>query len=177
MAELARKPRSRKYLISGAAGCGGFIALWVITKGLVMHGLAPENTFLDEILVGILAASLAFALETYHEARLRRVRQAAELMGQLNHYIRNSLQVILSCSTMHPGPASQEAVRSAVNRIQWVLDKIVGESELFSGTETYLSGKGRTELDMMKLLQMRPEEKPGTAISNAPPPGPASRSE
>jgi len=159
MARRARELRSRKYLFSTAAGCGGFLALWVITRGLMAHGMAPENTFLDEILVGILAALLAFALEAYHEAELRRVRQAAELMGQLNHYIRNSLQVILSCSTMAQGPASQEAVRSAVNRIQWVLDKIVKESELFSGTETYLSDKGRMELDMIKLLQVEAREK------------------
>ena len=160
MTARAGKPESRKYLIVVASGLGGALALWVITKSLVANGMAPERTYLDEVLVGILAALLAWALETRHEAQLRRLRQASELLAQLNHYIRNSLQVILSCSAMHPGPASEEAIRNSVRRIEWVLDKIVRENELFSGTETYLSGKGAAELDMMALLQAQPEAKP-----------------
>lgn len=170
MSIRAPKPEVRKFVVALAAGCGGFIALWAVEKMLVAGGMAPRRTYLDELLVGVMAALLALALETHHQAEMRRIRQAAQLMGQLNHYIRNSLQVILSCSTMNPGPASQEAIRSSVRRIEWVLDKIVKESELFSGTETYLTRAGAAELDLISPLQSPPGNQPGAA-SGGPLPG------
>lgn len=156
MAILARKPWVRRFLLSVVAGCGGFLALWTTDESLLARGIHPSKTYLDEILVGILVALLVLALDLYHEAKLRRIRQAAQLMGQLNHYIRNSLQVILYTSSMEPGPAAQEAVRTAVRRIEWVLEKLVHESALFSGAATYLSGN-HAELDMMALLRSQPE--------------------
>jgi hypothetical protein len=164
MAVLARKLWVRRLLFSVAAGCGGFLALWAIDKTLVARGVSPGNTYLDETLVASLVALLVVALDLYHEAKLRRIRQAAQLMGQLNHYIRNSLQVILYSSSMEPGPDAQEAVRSAVRRIEWVLEKLVHESALFSGAATYLSGN-HPELDMMTLLQSQPEVSPEAGSS------------
>jgi hypothetical protein len=162
----ARKLWVRRLLMSVAAGCGGFLALWAIDGALVARGVSPGNTYLDELLVGILVALLVLALDLYHEAKLRRIRQAAQLMGQLNHYIRNSLQVILYSSSMEPGPDSQEAVRTAVRRIEWVLEKLVHESALFSGAAAYLSeGKNHSELDMMALLQPQPEVPPESRSS------------
>jgi hypothetical protein len=178
MAARAGKPGSRKYLIVVMSGLGGAGALWVITKTLVANGMAPERTLLDELLVGLLAALLAWTLETRHETELRRLHHASQLLAQLNHYIRNSLQVILSCSAMHPGPASEEAIRGSVRRIEWVLDKVVRESELFSGTETYMAGEGASELDIMTLLQSQPQARPeetGTTTPHTPKEHPADR--
>jgi hypothetical protein len=160
----------RRLLASVVAGCVGFLALWAIDKSLVARGVSPAETYLDETLVGILVALLVLALDLYHEAKLRRIRQAAQLMGQLNHYIRNSLQVILYSSSMEPGPDSQEAVRTAVRRIEWVLEKLVHESALFSGAAAYLSGKNHAELDMMAMLQSQPEmpPQPGTSTAGNP---------
>ena len=152
MALRARNPWVRRLLASVAAGCGGFLALWLITRVLLARGIAPENTYLDEFLVGMLVALLILALELYHEAKLRRIRQAAQLMGQLNHYIRNSLQVILYSSSMPQGEVSQEAIRASVRRIEWVLEKLVQESELFSGARTYL-GSTYVEVDLSSLLK------------------------
>jgi hypothetical protein len=177
MSTRVPKPGIRNFLVALAAGCGGFIVLWAVEKILVAVGMAPKETYLDELLVGIMAALLALALEMHHQAETRRIRQAAQLIGQLNHYIRNSLQVILSCSTMQPSPASAEAIRGSVRRIEWVLDKIVKESELFSGTEAYLAGAAASELDLMGLLQIQPEDKPDGATNRSLPVGPAGRSE
>ncbi|HEX7287446.1 MAG TPA: hypothetical protein VF532_14765 [Candidatus Angelobacter sp.] len=157
MAVPARNLWVRRLLMSVAAGCGGALALWAIDASLVAGGVSPGKTYLDEILVGILVALLVLALDLYHEARLRRIREAAQLMGQLNHYIRNSLQVILYSTSMQPGPDAQEAVRTAVRRIEWVLEKLVHESALFSGAADYLSGKNHAELDVMAMLQSQPE--------------------
>ena len=182
MSTRVPKPGVRNVLVALAAGCGGFIALWAVEKILVAGGIAPRRTYLDELLVGMMAALLALALETHHQAEMRRIRQAAQLMGQLNHYIRNSLQVILSCSTMSPGPASQEAIRSSVRRIEWVLNKIVKESELFSGTESYLTAAAASQLELLDLLQVhpekvQPEKKPGDATNRSLAVGPAANSE
>jgi hypothetical protein len=160
MAVRARNPWVRKLLACVAAGFGGFLALWLITRFLLARGIAPQNTYLDEFLVGILVTLLVLAIEVYHEAQLRRIRQAAQLMGQLNHYIRNSLQVILYSSSMPPSEVSQEAIRASVYRIQWVLEKLVQESELFSGARTYL-GKSHVEVDLASLLKKPPEPAPG----------------
>jgi hypothetical protein len=69
---------------------------------------------------------------------------------------------------MPSGPASEEAIRSSVRRIEWVLDKVVKESELFSGTETYLAGEGASELDMLALLQAQTQARPEEAATAAP---------
>jgi hypothetical protein len=143
-------------MLSSAAGVGGFFAMWVITQVLVAYHLSLENTYLDEFLVGLLIALLVFAIELYHKAQLRRIRQAAQVMGQLNHYIRNSLQVILYSCSMPPSMASQQAVRDAVHRIEWVLQELVQQSELFSGVSTYL-GEHRAEVDLSSLLKKPPE--------------------
>jgi hypothetical protein len=156
MALRARNSWVRRFLASVAAGCGGFLAMWLITKVLVANHMLLENTYLDEFLVGLLIALLVFAIELYHQAKLRRIRQAAQLMGQLNHYIRNSLQVILYSSSMPPSKVSQEAIRASVHRIEWVLEKLVQESELFSGARTYL-GKSKVEVDLAALLKKPPE--------------------
>jgi hypothetical protein len=163
MAMRARNPWVRRILFSVAAGAGGFLAVWVITRTLVAQGMQPENTYLDELLVGLLFAFLVLAIELYHEARLRRIRQAAQLMGQLNHYIRNSLQVILYSNSMQADPAAREAVRSSVRRIEWVLEKLVQENELFSGAQTYLGSPG-AEVDLASLLKKPPEATPDPDI-------------
>jgi len=170
MTVSARKLWLRRLLLGFAAGCAGAFALWVIDEVLVRYGISPEKSLVDNILVGILVALLIVGLDVYHQAELRRLRQAAELMGQLNHYIRNSLQVILYSSSMQPGPDAQEAVRTAVRRIEWVLEKLVHESALFSGAADYLSGKNHPELDMMTLLRSQPEAPPeaGSATPNNP---------
>jgi hypothetical protein len=152
----------RRLLIGIAAGTGAGAALWFTDKLMVAHGVPPEGTLLDELAVGALVAGLALLLDIYHETRVRRMREAAKLTFQLNHYIRNSLQVILSANTLQADPGVRQAVSRAIAQIEWVLDKIVQENELFADVGAYLEKK-HAELDLESLLNTPPE---GVSASN-----------
>ncbi|HET7871814.1 MAG TPA: hypothetical protein VFL42_04840, partial [Terriglobales bacterium] len=102
------------------AGAGIALGLTWVDSFLVANGTPPEGTYLDEILAGMLAAGLVLVLDFYYADKLRRLREAAKLVRQLNHYIRNSLQVILYSNTTQPDPVAREALTKAVRRIEWV---------------------------------------------------------
>jgi len=152
----------RRLLLGMAAGTGAGAALWFTDKFMVAHGVSPEGTILDEVAVGALVAGLALLLDIYHEARVRRMREAAKLTIQLNHYVRNSLQVILTANTLQADWRVRQAVSRAIAQIEWVLDTIVQENELFADVGIYLKKK-HAELDLVSLLNELPE---GVSPSN-----------
>lgn len=165
MSILDRRPWGRRLLIGVAAGTGAGVALWFIDKLMVAHGISPQGTILDELAVGMLVAVLALVLDIYHEARVCRMREAAKLTIQLNHYVRNPLQVILTANTLQADYGVRERVNNAIRQIEWVLDKLIQQNELFAGAGTYLERK-HSELDLTALLNMPPEQPPASNAGN-----------
>jgi len=74
-------------------------------------------------------SSLAIGLLTYrlirmHQQRREHLRQRVEVIADMNHHVRNALQVI--SLTAH-GKDKQEitTIRESVNRIQWALRELL----------------------------------------------------
>ena len=74
-------------------------------------------------------SSLAIGLLSYrlirlHQQRREQLRQKVEIIADMNHHVRNALQVI---SLTSHGKDKQEisAIRESVNRIQWALRELL----------------------------------------------------
>jgi signal transduction histidine kinase len=77
----------------------------------------------------IIAASVT-AIWTFRLEQLNRQRQQAhlrrfQLISDMNHHIRNALQVISYHAFLQDGYTEHEHIRDAMNRIEWVLQEVL----------------------------------------------------
>jgi hypothetical protein len=119
---------SNNYLHSALAGLGMFGAVYLVEHVLTTMGLQASGTIMDDLLLGLFAAiGLFFLLRHLDISReLRRRQQYAVIISELNHHIRNALQVILSRADLaiHSLPELEDIIQ-AVNRIDWALREIL----------------------------------------------------
>src|SRR3954463_2725455 len=73
------------------------------------------------ILIGAMVAQLAVMYRQRHQQAQARVQRIAEM----NHHVRNALQVITYWSLAEKEKRQVELVQDAVNRIQWALREIL----------------------------------------------------
>jgi hypothetical protein len=100
-------------------------ALFVLGAGLQgvlqQRGITRINTYVDDLVLGVLAGLLVFA---YEHRRSRELRQKLAVISAMNHHVRNALQTIAYV------PYTEQAkqmllIQQSVNRIQWALNEIL----------------------------------------------------
>ena len=120
--------RLRQRLLSMSPSVGALVFLAVLLGGRLIlnwtiHRIHPNLHFwsvisqlLGAVLGSIVASAVVFLL-------LRNQRKQRELLGMLNHELRNALQVI---AYMIPNsqPAYREAARGAIDRMKKVVREI-----------------------------------------------------
>jgi len=103
------------------------IFLISVTADLILVYGHESARFTIEISDGISAVViglLSFRVIRLQQQRREYVRQKVEIIADMNHHVRNALQVI-SLST-HGGDQQEiVAVRESVNRIQWALRELL----------------------------------------------------
>jgi hypothetical protein len=119
---------SRNVIHSLLAGLGMFGAVCVVEHGLLHVGMPGSETLFDDILLGSFAAfGLYFLLRHRDTGReLRRRQHYALIIAELNHHIRNALQIIVSRAdvAIHGMPELDD-ISSAIDRIDWALREIL----------------------------------------------------
>lgn len=116
----------RRHLVPLLAGVGMFVAVYFVDLWLAAEGLHAESTWIDNVLLGLVAALLAHLLERQQERELQRQRQSAAVIEQMNHHIRNALQVIVARASLDQRAASEvRQIEDAVARIDWALREIL----------------------------------------------------
>ncbi len=118
-----------------AVGIGAFVFCAMGGADWVMYdaGISPFGIMLlGAALAGVLAFGFTFRfLSDLHERRATLAREL-KIIGDTNHHIRNALVLIqLSARDTHDQHVIQQ-ISVAVDRIQWVLREIMGETS-FSG--------------------------------------------
>jgi hypothetical protein len=109
------------------------IVYW-INVWLAHHGLRRDARLLDTILLSALVFALGIAQQLGHERELKRQKQLMAIVADMNHHIRNALQVIVSHSVMSIKDASAiEEIRQAVQRIDWCLREVLPTADGISG--------------------------------------------
>ncbi len=116
------------YLHSFLAGLAMFGAVFFVEHGLSQAGVLGSGTVLDDVLLGLFASiGLFFLLRHLDTAReLRRRQHYAMIIAELNHHIRNALQVIISRADLSiHGMPELDDIMGAANRIDWALREIL----------------------------------------------------
>ena len=108
------------------AGLGMFLTVHLVDALLSAMGLHAEATYLDDVLLGVLAALLVFFLQWRHRLELRRHERCAAAIEEINHHIRNALQVIALRTSLDARSRDELIeIREASARIEWVLRELV----------------------------------------------------
>ena len=73
-------------------------------------------------LVGVGAGFLVFS---YERRQRREIIRKLEVIRQLNHHVRNSLQVIATAASISEQQELAKAIHTAVGRIEWALREVL----------------------------------------------------
>ena len=119
----------RRLGIPALSGVAMMVAVDLVDRWLATLGLHAETTRIDDILLGLVAAALAFLLQRQQVRELLRQRQSAIVIEQMNHHIRNALQVIVARASLdHEAKPELRQINDAVARIDWALREILPQS-------------------------------------------------
>jgi hypothetical protein len=119
----------RRYVTAIIAGVAAFFAVYAIDAALAGVGMHAETTHIDDVLLGFLVAVLVYFLERHHDRELARQRHHAAVVEQMNHHIRNALQVISNQITLDLRKGAEiDPIRNAIDRVDWALREILPRS-------------------------------------------------
>jgi len=88
------------------------------------HETARFTIELSDAVSAVAIGLLSFQLVRLQQERRERLRKRLEIIADMNHHVRNALQVISLTSS---GQTNEEiaAIRESVNRIQWALRELL----------------------------------------------------
>jgi hypothetical protein len=94
---------------------------------LLRHEGIPgrDLLLLSDFLVGLVAASLVFVLTVDHQNKARLVEDRLRVIAEMNHHIRNALQVIAYHTWSAKSEQEIASMHQAVNRITWALQEVL----------------------------------------------------
>ncbi len=119
----------RRLGITALSGAAMMVAVDLVDRWFVAAGLHAETTRIDDILLGLVAAALVFLIQRQQDRELRLQRQSAAVIEQMNHHIRNALQVIVARASLnHDTEPELRQIDDAVARIDWALREILPQS-------------------------------------------------
>ncbi len=123
--DVGRDSRARLIVI-----CVGVIFLvWIVGFGfdrlLARDGVTRVDILLtSNALTGIVAGFLFFSLINYERLRRKLLQQRLATIAEMNHHIRNALQVI-TYATAADNEESVKLIRNSVERIEWALREVL----------------------------------------------------
>jgi hypothetical protein len=106
------------------------LLVWIVGFGLdrwlARDGVTRVDILLvSNLLTGVVAGALFFNLSNYERLRRNLVRERLRTIADMNHHIRNALQVITYATASEPQSDSVEMIRSSVERIEWALREVL----------------------------------------------------
>jgi two-component sensor histidine kinase len=115
--------------ISLYAAIAGLV-MFIIGVGMDMLVVREGETRLfafgiSDALAAAVAGILVYRLLEYERERRERLRQKIAVIADMNHHVRNALQVISFHTYSGADKEQLEAVRDSMERIQWALKEIL----------------------------------------------------
>ncbi len=118
---------SRPQIAIAAAFAGS--ALWIVGGVLdwlvVQRFLPPLPMVIADFLISVLAGALIYRTLLHSRARYEALVERLELIGDMNHHIRNALQVIDYHNRTDERAHAVQQVSEAVTRIEWTLREVL----------------------------------------------------
>jgi hypothetical protein len=123
--DLGRDSRTRLIVLCVCV----VVLVWMVgysfDRLLAKDGVTRTDILLtSNALTGIVAGFLFFSLTNYERLRRKLVRERLHTIAEMNHHIRNALQVI-TYATVAGHDESVEMIRSSVERIEWALREVL----------------------------------------------------
>ncbi len=133
-----------------AAGFAVLMSLCGIGLDLLLlhnHEGTRLTMVVSNSLAGLIAGVLVFRVLQFGRERRARIEERLQTISDMNHHIRNALQVIsFSAGSAHD--QHLEGIREAVDRIQWALREVLPKVE---PTFTPFDGSFRARFEEEKL--------------------------
>ncbi|MGI9102038.1 MAG: hypothetical protein ACR2IF_06300 [Terriglobales bacterium] len=118
---------NRKLLV--IAVCAALMVFFVSAAldWAVIHERESRNVAIDisDALGGIVAGALVYRILQYERDRRRLLRERLQVIADMNHHVRNALQVISLSAFSFADQQQIAAVQESVKRIQWALREIL----------------------------------------------------
>ena len=117
--------RSRAILLATLAALAIFF-ISVAADMLLIHDHEPARFTVEisDALSSVIIGLLSYRLFRLQQQRRQYVRHRLEIISDMNHHVRNALQVI-SLSTYGGDKKEIGVIRESVNRIQWALRELL----------------------------------------------------
>lgn len=123
--------RSLSLTVLGSGIAAAFVATVVFAVSsiadyflLYEHEPARLTIEISDAISSIVIGLLCFQLFRMQQQRRQQIRQRLEVIADMNHHVRNALQVI-SFTTESGDEKEIKAIRESVNRIQWALKELL----------------------------------------------------
>ncbi len=106
------------------------LLVFLITVGVdlfIVHEHEPRQLVIEAsgCVAALIAGALVFRLLQYQQERRRQLLQRLEVIAEMNHHVRNALQVISLSAFSYADQQQLVAIKESVNRIQWALREIL----------------------------------------------------
>jgi len=117
-------PSTAKLVVASVLAGVVVLAISVVLDFLLLVGHESTRTLveLSDLFAATLIATLFFI---YGRIRQQQLLQRMQIIAEMNHHIRNALQVIASSSYMGDRDKELAVLRDAVKRVDWALREIL----------------------------------------------------
>ncbi len=123
IAEMTDSPRKTAIASIFVGGCAAMLEVAAHTVSMRTGISEPVHTAIDASIIGIAVGVMAWLLFSATRARRRRVLEHIRAVAELNHRVRNALQVIVSSSYIEESK-NAEAVLESAQRIDTALREL-----------------------------------------------------
>ena len=93
----------------------------LIREGIPRYDLMA----ISNLLTGTVAGAFFWQAKRLEQQRRQFIRERLHTISEMNHHIRNALQVISLYSDKQPDETAVAALDQAVNRIEWALSEVL----------------------------------------------------
>lgn len=110
------------------------VAVLGYLSDLLVLSFHPQPLFaiVDAIVLGVLSGTIAWV---YQRRQNRYLAQRLEVIADMNHHVRNDLQVIQYSAYMTKDKEHIQRIEHSLGRIDWALREVLTGKQLRSGTE------------------------------------------
>jgi len=124
--DLKSDSKTRLVLICVAVVLFVWAVGFALDRLLIHDGVTRiEVMLLSNGLTGLVAGYLFYTWAVNERIRRESIRERLRTIADMNHHIRNALQVITYATATGKDDASVELIRSSVERVEWALREVL----------------------------------------------------
>jgi hypothetical protein len=113
-----------KYLVVVLAVVADIVEDRLVDAPLLARGMPATDLVWDDVVSGLVLGTMIFVVLHYFDRAKAQHRQQLRIIADMNHHVRNALQVI-QCRVVVADGAAIRDIDEAVKRIDWALREVL----------------------------------------------------